>query len=112
MIPPPTLNQSEYEQPADTLQINADKLHLLRLELFCCRNRFIWTQNNSHKSTFIAYATELGLDINTFENDMDRADIDDKITSHYQSGVASGVNSTPTFFLKNVKLGLIKQMGT
>ncbi|TSC72962.1 MAG: hypothetical protein G01um101470_239, partial [Parcubacteria group bacterium Gr01-1014_70] len=35
---------------------------------------------------------------------MDRDDIDDKIDAHYQAGVASGVNSTPTFFLNGVKI--------
>lgn len=63
-----------------------------------------WALKPSPKSTFVSYASELGLTIDQFEADMDRDDLDDKINTHYQTGIASGVNSTPTFFLNGVKL--------
>ena len=63
-----------------------------------------WVKKPRPQSAFISYANELGLNIDQFETDMDRDDLDDKISAHYQTGVASGVNSTPTFFLNNVKL--------
>lgn len=63
-----------------------------------------WAPKPSPQGTFISYANELGLNIDQFETDMDRDDIDDKITSHYQAGIASKVNATPTFFLNGAKL--------
>ena len=63
-----------------------------------------WAPKPRPQATFVDYAKELGLNIDQFEDDMDRDDIDDKIDSHYQTGTASGVNSTPTFFLNGVKI--------
>jgi len=63
-----------------------------------------WAPKPRPEATFVSYATELGINIDQFEADMDRDDLDDKIGAHYETGVASGVNSTPTFFLNGVKL--------
>lgn len=63
-----------------------------------------WVPKPNPKAAFVSYAKELGINTDQFETDMDRDDFDDKISAHYQAGVASGVNSTPTFFLNGVKL--------
>src|SRR3989344_4656556 len=63
-----------------------------------------WAPKPRPEATFVSYATELGINIDQFEADMDRDDLDDKIGTHYETGVASGVNSTPTFFLNGGQL--------
>ncbi|GEM_PF-110606 len=63
-----------------------------------------WSPKPRPQATFIGYAQELGLDVGRFEDDMDRDDIEDKIDAHAQSGFASGVNATPTFFLNGEKM--------
>ena len=35
---------------------------------------------------------------------MDSKEVENKVTDDYQSGVRSGVNSTPTFFLNGEKI--------
>ena len=63
-----------------------------------------WTTKPRPQSAFNAYAEELGLDVAKFEDDMNRDDIEEKIDAHFKSGSASGVDSTPTFFLNGTKL--------
>ena len=63
-----------------------------------------WAPKPNPKATFISYANELGINTNQFETDIDRDDLDNKINAHYQTGIASGVNATPTFFLNGIKL--------
>ena len=63
-----------------------------------------WAPKPSPTGTFVSYAKEVGINTDQFEKDMDRDDLEQKIDSHYQTGIASGVNSTPTFFLNGVKL--------
>lgn len=63
-----------------------------------------WSLKPRPQSTFVSYAAELGLNIDQFEADSDRREVKDKIDEHYKTGVASGVNSTPTFFLNGIKL--------
>ena len=63
-----------------------------------------WAPKPSPKAAFVSYAQELGLNTDQFENDLDRDDLEDKINAQYQSGTASGVNSTPTFFLNGTKI--------
>ena len=63
-----------------------------------------WAPKPNPKATFISYANELGINTNQFETDIDRDDLDTKINAHYQTGIASGVNATPTFFLNGIKL--------
>jgi protein-disulfide isomerase len=56
------------------------------------------------KKTFTSYARSLGLDVERFEKDLNSAEIKAKIENNYQSGVKSGVDATPTFFLNGKKL--------
>lgn len=60
-----------------------------------------WTVNSSteNETIFRDYARELGLDMTKLEADLKDVAIATKIDASYQAGSASGVNSTPTFFL-------------
>lgn len=63
-----------------------------------------WAQKPRPQSTFNSYAEELGLNVEKFEEDRNRDNIEEKIEKHFQSGTASNVNATPTFFLNGKKL--------
>lgn len=56
------------------------------------------------KKNMIDYARSIGLDIAQFEKDIDSDAVKDKVESDYQSGLASGVGGTPTFFLNEKKI--------
>jgi formate-nitrite transporter family protein len=63
-----------------------------------------WSPKPNPDATFAAYAEELGLDNEQFKTDYNKNELEDKIDAHFQSGIASGVNATPTFFLNGEKL--------
>ncbi len=62
-----------------------------------------WAEEKDPRGFFSAYAQGLGLDVAEFEEDM-KSDDDSKerVEKDYQSGVALGINSTPTFILNGV----------
>jgi protein-disulfide isomerase len=45
------------------------------------------------------YAAEVGLDLEQFERDMTAQTFADRVRADFMSGVRSGVNGTPTFFI-------------
>jgi protein-disulfide isomerase len=47
----------------------------------------------------IAYAESLGLDVPRFERDLEAGTYAKKVRDDFRSGVRSGVNGTPTFFV-------------
>jgi protein-disulfide isomerase len=46
-----------------------------------------------------AYAAELGLDVDRFTDELDRHVHADRVREDFMSGVRSGVNGTPTFYI-------------
>ncbi|MCC6313570.1 MAG: thioredoxin domain-containing protein [Thermomicrobiales bacterium] len=52
----------------------------------------------------IAYATELGLDVERFTRDLDAGTYAERVREDFMSGVRSGVNGTPTFFINGRRL--------
>lgn len=48
---------------------------------------------------FARFAKELGLDEEKFDNDLNDPKIADKVDEDFESGIRSGVNGTPTFFI-------------
>lgn len=50
------------------------------------------------------FAENLDLNLDKFENDRDSADVTAKIESDFESGIRSGVNGTPTFFINDQRL--------
>lgn len=62
-----------------------------------------WAKEKDPRGLLSAYAQGLGLDVAEFEEDL-KSDDDSKerVEKDYQSGVALGINSTPTFILNGV----------
>ena len=69
-------------------------------------NQEEWSgQNNTEvKASFVSYAKELGLDVAKFEEDLTSNVAEDAVDEDYSSGLAAGVNSTPSFFLNGKKI--------
>ena len=51
----------------------------------------------------VSYAEELGLDVERFARDLDSHEYADLVQEDFMSGVRSGVNGTPTFFIDGVR---------
>jgi protein-disulfide isomerase len=51
----------------------------------------------------VGYAESLGLDITRFESDLAAGTYEKKVRDDFRSGVRSGVNGTPTFFVNGVR---------
>jgi protein-disulfide isomerase len=60
-------------------------------------------QKRLNISSIISYATELGLDTDQFKNDMNDPSMAEKIDNEFYSGMRSGVNATPSFFINGEK---------
>jgi protein-disulfide isomerase len=67
-------------------------------------NQSSWSNQKSVKNTFVSYAQSLQLDIERFESDLNSKEVKEKVENDYQSGIRSGVNATPTFFLNGQKI--------
>lgn len=69
------------------------------------KNQSEWSQEKDPKGLFGAYAKEVGLDVAEFDEDLlPEDDSKERVEKDYQSGVALGFNSTPTFILNGVVL--------
>jgi protein-disulfide isomerase len=63
-----------------------------------------WSKDINAQTTFVEYASSLGLDAERFRDDLKSPDLENKIESHVQSGQRAGVRGTPTFFLNGKQL--------
>lgn len=63
-----------------------------------------WANQGDAEKLFLDYASELKLNLDQFGNDLDAAEIKDKVESDFKSGAASSVNHTPTFFLNGKEI--------
>ena len=63
------------------------------------RNQKDWSDLADPRPVFITYAKQLGLNIDSFNRDLESNQIDQKITADVQRGTAQGVTGTPTVFL-------------
>lgn len=69
------------------------------------KNQSEWAKEKDPRGLFGAYAKEVGLDVAEFEEDLQPDDDSkERVEKDYQSGVALGINSTPTFILNGVLL--------
>lgn len=73
-------------------------------------NQSQWADSKNPEEEFIEYAKELQLDVDKFENDLESEEVKSKVERDYQSGLSSGVNATPTFFLNGTKLTNIRSL--
>lgn len=56
------------------------------------------------KEAMVAYATELKLDLDKFNKDIDSAEVKERIMNQQNEGIEVGVSATPTFFINNKKI--------
>ena len=49
------------------------------------------------------YAKAIGLDVKRFKNDIQKNELADKVEQDFESGIRSGVNGTPSFFINGRK---------
>lgn len=61
-------------------------------------------QDELAENNLVYFAETLNLDIDKFENDLKSQNILSKVESDFESGVRSGVNGTPTFFINDKRL--------
>jgi protein-disulfide isomerase len=59
-------------------------------------------QRELHRSALIAYAETIDLDFVQFENDPDDSLLFEKVEADFESGLTSGVNKTPGFFINGI----------
>lgn len=60
-------------------------------------------QDNLHGNVFLDFAKDLNLDLQTFAQDWKSEAVLAKVTQDFESGMRSGVNGTPTFFINGIK---------
>ena len=51
----------------------------------------------------VRYAEKIGLDIKQFETDFEKPEFAEKVENDFESGIHSGVNGTPSFFINGQK---------
>ncbi len=56
-------------------------------------------QRALEEQDLVRYAQEIGLDMERFQSDMDQHVYADRVREDFRSGIRSGVNGTPTFFV-------------
>jgi protein-disulfide isomerase len=56
------------------------------------------------EEVFLGYVEELELDIDQYKEQVQSDETVDRVQAHYDSGVKSGVNSTPSFYLNGDKM--------
>jgi len=68
-------------------------------------NQEEWAKGNEKASFYFKkYATEIGLDVEQFENDLNREDLKSEVQKDYATGISSNVTGTPSFYLNGKKL--------
>lgn len=60
-------------------------------------------QDALHDEDLIKYGGLLGLDMPQFIKDMDSTEVEKKVREDFMSGVRSGVNGTPTFYINGIR---------
>jgi len=67
-------------------------------------NQTRWATAGNSLDLFTQYALSLGLDKSKFTGDFSSNAVRDAVNSDYESGLKSGVNGTPTFFINGKKI--------
>jgi protein-disulfide isomerase len=67
-------------------------------------NQEIWSASRNPDQTFLDFATQLELDLEKFQSDLDSDAVKDKIKQDVRSANQAKVNSTPSFFVNGTKI--------
>lgn len=62
-------------------------------------NQKNWESEKNAQEIFMGYAKKLELNLEKFKRDLNSKEAKEKVEDDYQSGVAVGVDHTPTFFI-------------
>ncbi len=60
-------------------------------------------QENLDDASLIQYASQVGMDVTAFEKDFEKDIYQQKVEADFGSGMKSGVNGTPSFFINGKK---------
>ena len=60
-------------------------------------------QSRLDDESLVRYAAQLKLNVEQFENDFEKPELIKKVDADFESGVRSGVNGTPSFFINGEK---------
>ena len=60
-------------------------------------------QETLDPDNILAFAQAIGLDLDRFRQDIQQKELAEKVEKDFESGVRSGVNKTPTFFVNGIK---------
>jgi protein-disulfide isomerase len=60
-------------------------------------------QRRLYHSALMEYAQTIGLEIEQFSKDLENSNLIEKVEADFESGLRSGVNATPTFFIDGEK---------
>jgi len=60
-------------------------------------------QKSLDADNIIYFATLIGLDVDRFKEDIQSNQLSEKVEKDFESGMRSGVNRTPTFFINGEK---------
>lgn len=75
----------------------------LQSEFWKMHDMIFENQRRLNNNSLLEYATALGLDMNRFTNDINDADLLIKVEHDFMSGLRSGVNATPSFFINGMR---------
>ena len=60
-------------------------------------------QRSLSEAGLLKLAGSIGLDVEPFKKDITKENLQEKVESDFESGIRSGVNATPTFFINGEK---------
>jgi protein-disulfide isomerase len=60
-------------------------------------------QEHLGDSHLVKYAANVGVDVEKFKSDFEKPEITERVESDFESGIRSGVNGTPSFFINGQK---------
>ena len=75
----------------------------LQGEFWRMHDRLFEHQAALAREELVAHAKRLGLDTARFASDLDSGAVEERVRGDFASGVRSGVNGTPTFFIDGVR---------
>lgn len=81
-----------------------DKFWEMHDMLYAGQNEWANLSNDKAKEVLTGYAGSIGLDLNSFADQMDSSEIKNKVDADSQSGLKAGVNATPTFILNGKRI--------
>lgn len=93
---------SEMHEYARTAALSAEAA-ALQNKFWEMHDAIYENQQNLNEHLLLELAKELKLDISQFKSDMESSELKDKVDEDFASGIVSGVNGTPSFYVNGKK---------